>query len=175
MALVEEILTKTSLEDTDQMLMNAMQAAFMPGYIAQNQPTQLANILLPAMTTKAGKYNYFVSFLQTDFEESLLAMDEDGLEAAKADMEQVWQIALSGNNASAFCIGDEEAQTKAEPGGDGVHRRARPHGTRGRGLHGAGHRAGTAMSRWKCREACNTTIWFCRRRRRALLTAAKPM
>ena len=114
MALVEEILTKTSLEDTDQMLMNAMQAAFMPGYIAQNQPTQLANILLPAMTTKAGKYNYFVSFLQTDFEESLLAMDEDGLEAAKADMEQVWQIALSGNNASAFCIGDEEAQTKAE-------------------------------------------------------------
>lgn len=30
------------------------------------------------MTTKAGKYNYFVSFLQTDFEESLLAMDEDG-------------------------------------------------------------------------------------------------
>ena len=114
MALVEEILTKTSLEDTDQMLMNATQAAFMPGYIAQNQPTQLANILLPAMTTKAGKYNYFVSFLQTDFEESLLAMDEDGLEAAKADMEQVWQIALSGNNASAFCIGDEEAQTKAE-------------------------------------------------------------
>lgn len=62
MALVEEILTKTSLEDTDQMLMNATQAAFMPGYIAQNQPTQLANILLPAMTTKAGKYNYFVSF-----------------------------------------------------------------------------------------------------------------
>ena len=138
MALVEEILTKTSLEDTDQMLMNATQAAFMPGYIAQNQPTQLANILLPAMTTKAGKYNYFVSFLQTDFEESLLAMDEDGLEAAKADMEQVWQIALSGNNASAFCIGDAD---EGGAGGDGVHRRARPHGTRGRGLHGAGHRA----------------------------------
>ncbi len=83
MALVEEILTKTSLEDTDQMLMNATQAAFMPGDIARNQPTQLANILLPAMTTKAGEYNYFVSFLQTDFEESLLAMDEDGLEAAR--------------------------------------------------------------------------------------------
>lgn len=174
MALVEEILTKTSLEDTDQMLMNATQAAFMPGYIAQNQPTQLANILLPAMTTKAGKYNYFVSFLQTDFEESLLAMDEDGLEAAKADMEQVWQIALSGNNASAFCIGDEEAQTKAErrrrrSSPRSTTRNARPW-TTWRWTPGC-----TAMSRWKCREACNTTIWFCRRRRRALLTAAKPM
>lgn len=114
MALVEEILTKTSLDDTDQLMMNAMQAAFMPGYIAQNDPTQLANILLPAMTTQAGKYNYFVSFLQTDFAESLLDMDESELEAAKADMEQVWRLALNGNNASAFCIGDEEAQAKAE-------------------------------------------------------------
>lgn len=113
MALVEEILTKTSLDDTDQLLMNAMQSAFMPGYIAQNQPTELANTLIPAMTTQAGKYNYFVSYLQTGFEESLLDMDGDELEAAKADMEQVWQLALNGNNASAFCIGDEEAQAAA--------------------------------------------------------------
>ena len=113
MALVEEILTKTSLEDTNQMMMNAMQAAFIPGYIAQNQPAELANVLLPAMTTQAGKYNYFISWLMTDFQESLMSMDESGLEAAKADMEQVWQIALNGNNAAAFCIGDEEAQAKA--------------------------------------------------------------
>lgn len=174
MALVEEILTKTSLEDTDQMLMNATQAAFMPGYIAQNQPTQLANILLPAMTTKAGKYNYFVSFLQTDFEESLLAMDEDGGRRPRRTWTGLADCAERKQRLGLL----HRRRRGADEGGAGRRRRSSPRSTTRNARPWTTWRwtpGCTAMSRWKCREACNTTIWFCRRRRRALLTAAKPM